>query len=149
MGSRVLLDANLLISYLLSPKNQSIVIESLFDRIFAMEITLVLPTQVLTETFETIASKPYLAERISTSMIETFQRAIVAVADVTSDRPEVVSLVRDPKDDYLIAHAIHSQVDYLVTGDRDLLVLGDVLAPLKIRTPQAFLDELDSTSGGS
>ena len=31
---------------------------------------------------------------------------------------------RDPKDDYLLALAQQARLDYLVTGDKDLLVLG-------------------------
>jgi putative PIN family toxin of toxin-antitoxin system len=149
MASRALFDANLYVSYLLSAKMPSGVIKSLFDRAFAMEFDLVLPVAVLNELMETIAMKPYLAARISDHMIRSFQEDIVAIAEVTPLRAfEVISLVRDPKDDYLIAHAIDNQVDYLVSGDKDLLVLGDALAPLKIRSPQDFLDEIDRFGAG-
>jgi predicted nucleic acid-binding protein len=50
---------------------------------------------------------------------------------------------RDPKDDVLISIALAAGVDYLVSGDKDLLVIGDTIAPLKLRSPQAFLDEID------
>lgn len=54
--------------------------------------------------------------------------------------------VRDPKDEHLLAAALGGRADYLVTGDDDLLVLdGDArLGPLRIITPRAFLDLLQS-----
>lgn len=50
-------------------------------------------------------------------------------------------MCRDPEDDYLLAYALVGKADYLVTGDRDLLVLGSV-GKTKIVTAQQFLDEL-------
>jgi predicted nucleic acid-binding protein len=49
----------------------------------------------------------------------------------------VPAVVRDPKDDYLIAHSVLEQVDYLVSGDKDLLVLGSVLG-VRIVSPADF-----------
>jgi hypothetical protein len=51
-------------------------------------------------------------------------------------------VTRDPKDDYLIAYALVGAADYRVTGDRDLLVLGQV-DDVKIVTPRAFATLLE------
>jgi predicted nucleic acid-binding protein len=45
----------------------------------------------------------------------------------------------------LLAYAVVGEADYLVTGDDDLLVLGEV-AGVKIVTPRQFLTVLDSDS---
>ena len=46
-------------------------------------------------------------------------------------------LCRDPDDDLILALATQSGCEYLVTGDRDLLVLGR-LGNLQIVTPREF-----------
>ena len=49
-----------------------------------------------------------------------------------------VSICRDPKDDYLLALAKDSQADFLITGDRDLLIL-EQFRETQIVTYQNFL----------
>lgn len=49
--------------------------------------------------------------------------------------------MRDPKDDYLIAHVPLGRADYPVTGDRDLLALGTV-GQVRIVGPCEFAREL-------
>ena len=46
---------------------------------------------------------------------------------------------RDPDDQWVVASAIGSRVDVLVTGDRDLLDIG-ADAPIKIVDPRGFWD---------
>ena len=49
--------------------------------------------------------------------------------------------VRDPEDRHVLAAAVGGKVEYLVTGDNDLLVLRDhpAVAPLRVVTVQEFL----------
>jgi len=47
--------------------------------------------------------------------------------------------VRDPKDRYLLTYAVNYAIDFLITGDKDLLVLGQV-ENVRILTPAQFLD---------
>ena len=51
------------------------------------------------------------------------------------------SVTRDRKDDYLLAYAVVGRADYLVTGDRDLLVLGEVEG-VRIVSPAGFVGAL-------
>jgi uncharacterized protein len=46
---------------------------------------------------------------------------------------------RDPDDQWVVASAVDSRADVLVTGDRDLLDIG-VDAPIKIVDPRGFWD---------
>jgi predicted nucleic acid-binding protein len=59
--------------------------------------------------------------------------------------------VRDVKDEPILAAAFGGQADYIVTGDKDLLVLdGDPrLGKLRIVTARAFLDVLAAQPEGS
>lgn len=40
------------------------------------------------------------------------------------DLDKIKAISRDPKDDYLLALCKKSKADYLITGDKDLLVIG-------------------------
>jgi uncharacterized protein len=53
----------------------------------------------------------------------------------------VVPVTRDPSADPIIACAIAARADYLVTGDRDMLVLAEHQG-IRILGPRAFLDLL-------
>jgi predicted nucleic acid-binding protein len=51
-----------------------------------------------------------------------------------------VGVCRDPKDDHLLALAMDGEAHYLITGDRDLLVLSPFHG-IQIVTPARFLDK--------
>jgi len=51
--------------------------------------------------------------------------------------PRAFPGLRDPKDAHILAAAIHSRCDAIVTGDRDLLVLGEVEGVRILRPRQA------------
>jgi len=53
--------------------------------------------------------------------------------------PQAV-MCRDPQDQVFLDLAVAARVDYLVTGDDDLLVIGEADIT-RIRTPRQFLDE--------
>jgi putative PIN family toxin of toxin-antitoxin system len=50
-------------------------------------------------------------------------------------------ICRDPDDDKIIAAGLAGRADYLVSGDKDLLVLGKV-HEMKIVTPRTFMTTL-------
>lgn len=64
---------------------------------------------------------------------------------VFPDVSEISAVSRHVKDDYLLASAVLGEADYLVTGDKDLLVLGGVEG-LKIVSPTEFLGVLQEES---
>ena len=49
-------------------------------------------------------------------------------------------LSRDPKDNFLLAAALAAKADYLITGDKDLLVLRKI-GSTKILKPAQFIKE--------
>ena len=55
------------------------------------------------------------------------------------------TFARDERDDFLIAYALMLNVDYLVTGDRDLLVLQGALN--MIVSPAEFLALIETMTG--
>lgn len=137
---RVLLDTNVLISALLPAMDHPRAVARIVDAIFSGDFTLLLPEQVIQELLHTIAAKRYFAERITTEEVTIFIDQLRAVAMVLADLDEPAPvIVRDPDDDFILAHAIIGKADYLVTGDKDLLSLGESVAPLVILSPAEFV----------
>lgn len=135
--SRVLLDTNVLISYLLTPVHQSpvhYIVQAAVDG----EYALILPHDLVNELVEVVKSKAYLAKRISLldieEMLSSLGPAVEALPTLSGTIP---AATRDPKDDYLLVYALIGQADYLVTGDDDLLSLGEV-EDVKIVNPADF-----------
>jgi predicted nucleic acid-binding protein len=64
--------------------------------------------------------------------------AIALKAHVLPSLGPIPSYTRDPKDDKFVACALAGDVEYLVTVDQDLLVLGS-LAAIQIMTPHEFV----------
>jgi putative PIN family toxin of toxin-antitoxin system len=120
---RAVVDANVLISAVLSAKGPSAEIIS---------------EMLLTELTRTLAY-PRLRKRIPQEKADAYINWIRdhgRLGDDPTVAPPVGS--RDPDDDYLLALAIE-QRGYLVTGDQDLLVLN---ADLPILTPAQFVAKL-------
>lgn len=123
---RVLLDANIFISYLLNPKKPG-TFHDIMIAAFTGKFTLLLPEALLAEFLNKIPQKPYLAERIHVDELHQFIKLLREMGDVIPVINEAIPAVtRDPKDDYLLAYAMVGEADYLVTGDEDLLVLERV-----------------------
>lgn len=137
---KVLFDTNVLISYLLTPNKGTVT--TIVEAGFEEKYQLLLPNEVITELKKKIAEKSYLSEKISKSSIQKFINALLTIAEVVSPITEPIPKVgRDFKDDYLLAYAIVGNADYLVTGDRDLLILKRI-HKIKIVSPSKFLSVL-------
>lgn len=134
---RALLDTNVFISYLLTPQHAGSV-KVIFEALGRNQFTLLLPDEVVDEILDVIANHPHLIGRVSSDKLTTFLELLRAVAEVTPRIEQTIpAIARDVKDDYLLAYAVVGQADYLVTGDKDLLVLGEV-AEVKIVSTVAF-----------
>ncbi len=139
---RVLLDTNVLITYLLDRQRKSpatpIVEAALVGR-----YRLLVSDELLHELASRVERKPYLASRIAPSDVDTLTVVLTGVAEqIDLSMIAIPRIVRDPDDDYLIALAVTGRADILVTGDHDLLQLTD-LTSFRIRALRDFADLLD------
>ncbi len=66
-----------------------------------------------------------------------FTQQLAAASLVSDEEHDPELYTRDKEDDYLMYAALVQKVDYLVTGDEDLLVLGQV-KDVQILTPVTF-----------
>ena len=135
---RVLLDANILISYLLNRREDSPITRVVEAGILG-EFTLLLPEALMKEFSAKVSDKPYLAKRITTSEMKQFAAILSAHSEtIPIIRETIPAVARDPKDDYLLAYAVVGKADFLVTGDEDLLELQHVQG-VHICRPREFV----------
>jgi putative PIN family toxin of toxin-antitoxin system len=120
---RVLVDTNLFIAYLLKPREDSFVV-LLLDGVVSGQITLLLPAELLQEIERTTKRKPYLLKVITEERLHRFLALLQSLCEEIPLITEAIPpITRDAKDDYLLAYAVIGRADYLVSGDKDLLVL--------------------------
>jgi len=113
---RIIIDTNLWISFLLSKRFGFI--DKLLD---SGKAELVFCTELLAELIE-VTNRPKLKKFFTaddwTLIQEIIDRHAIHVPLVSS-----VTLCRDEKDNFLLSLAKDAKADYLLTGDKDLLVL--------------------------
>lgn len=137
---RLLLDANILISYLLTGGADSPVTR-IVEACVLGQATLLLPEALLEELTSRIGDKPYLKARIDADEVAQLATILRSVGEIIPRiESPIPAVTRDPKDDYLLAYAVVGQADYLITGDKDLLVLGQAVG-VTICRPRDFVDD--------
>lgn len=143
---RVVIDANIFISYLLSPDDRFGTIARVFESIGSGRYQLVRSERLISEIRTSVTGKPELRKRISDADLEELIALVEAVSIPLPDHPDVIAppILRDQKDDYLLEVAHRANADYLVSGDRDLLDIRDQLDRPQIVTPRAFLELMDA-----
>lgn len=66
--------------------------------------------------------------------------AFVANAKLVSPLKRL-TLCRDEKDNMVLECCLEAKAEFLITGDKDLLELGDIPFDLKILTPKDYLEQ--------
>ena len=139
-STRVLFDANVLISYLLSGDRPTTAVR-LVEIVLKQSFTSLVSQELLDELTRKVTTKPHLADRIASSelqrLIETLRLLSEWIDLGDIEHPRVV---RDRNDDYLIALATIGRADVLITGDYDLLEL-DLPLSFRIMSMAEFLGE--------
>lgn len=131
--SKVILDTILWVSYLIS-KN------SVLDFLITTEaMTLIFSEESLQE-FVDVIQRPKFKEYFGKKEIHALLRTFNEFGEMYEVSSEI-DLCRDSKDNFLLALAVDSSADYLVTGDNDLLVL-DSVEQTEIKSMKDFLNEM-------
>lgn len=131
---RAVLDVNVLISAILSPRGAP---AQLLRRWLAGEFELIVSETLLAE-FRRAVAYPKVRVHIPPADAEFFIESLRRSATLVEDTPAPTPGSTDPGDDYLLALARQASA-VLVSGDRHLLDLGE---KLPIRSPRTFLDSL-------
>ncbi len=94
-----------------------------------------------------VLDRPVIRRKIRfvAGMDKEFVLGLIAAADVI-EPDDILAVARDPKDDVFLAVAKTAHVDYLVSEDNDLLVLGEYDG-VRIVDAATFLAILEAQSG--
>ncbi len=130
---KVVIDTNIFISALLGSKT----CKHLYEGLKKGHFQLVLSPDLLMELEEVVKRAKFeLDGREVESFIGFIKRRSIKV--IPSER---ITLCRDPKDNLVLESVIVIKVDFIVTGDRDLLILSP-FREIPIITPAKFLELL-------
>ena len=135
-------DTNTLVSGLLFPGPE----RRLLIRAVAGRVDLVVSDYVADETLrvlvERFADHPAIEEALAwlERLLLLFER--MAKAEYEGRVDELSRVLRDPKDAPVLAGALAAEVDVLVSGDKDLLVLKEY-SGLPVRRTRQVLKELE------
>tara|TARA_R110000868_G_C10704040_1_gene749372 strand:+ start:267 stop:677 length:411 start_codon:yes stop_codon:yes gene_type:complete len=118
-NKRIILDTNLWISFLISKKfNQ---IDELIEN---RRIKLIFSNELLEE-FIDVVSRPKFKKYFSKRDIEKILEYFDQFAELVKVKSNI-EICRDEKDNFLLNLALDSKADYLLTGDKDLLILESI-----------------------
>lgn len=134
----VVLDTNIYISAVTSPLTAPGKI------IFAWknrQIMVALSEPILFE-IRDVLSRPYFAARLGwgKDKLELYINYLKTGSAFVLGKT-IVNICRDPKDDMVLACALEVGADYIVSGDEDLVVLGQ-FKKIPIKTPRDFVDKV-------
>lgn len=136
---RVVIDTNIFISALLKSKNCLAIYENLKQGNFH-----------LLTTDEMINELVISSERSKFDFLEDDKKELQEVIreSVEIVKPsEKVFICRDPKDNIVLECALSGKANFIVTGDKDLLVLKK-FKNISIITPQKFIKQLSGSVKG-
>jgi hypothetical protein len=124
---RILYDTNALVAML--SRRESILS---FKKLLQDQTVHVSSSFILAEVEAVLVKKMKLTKQKAKVAARLFERQSTIVHPKNIEK-----ICRDPFDDYVLAAAVTGKVDYLITADRDLLVL-EKYKGIVIVTPRAF-----------
>lgn len=116
--SRVIIDTNLWVSFLITKSHQ------VFERrISENRITLLFSEELILELVD-VLNRPKFSKYFSKQDIENLLLIIENISELISCTSKI-QICRDEKDNFLLDLAKDGNADYLITGDKDLLILKE------------------------
>ena len=118
---RVILDCNIWISFLLS-KQDCLLKRMLMDTRFDIYVCEELLSEIIN-----VARRDKIRKRVSENELQQLLKIIDAFCIKTTISQFAESIIRDPKDVYLLSLAETIDANYIVSGDKDLTELNQHL----------------------
>jgi uncharacterized protein len=138
---RAVLDANVYVSAIVRPEGPPGRIVGPFLRNAAFD--LVVSPSIREEVLRSLARRSvriYIRPGVDAAL---WFEDVVLLARLVSDDRHVSGVSRDPDDDIYFAAALEGRCAFVVSGDRDLLTVGEYEG-VRVVTPRAFLTLLDT-----
>lgn len=114
--SRIIIDTNLWISFLITKDFTAL------DEIIFSKAAVIIFSQELLDEFLEVARRPKFRSFFSFADIEDILKTINKYADFVAVQTKI-EVCRDKKDNFLLSLSKDGNADFLITGDKDLLIL--------------------------
>jgi putative PIN family toxin of toxin-antitoxin system len=133
---RVVLDANIFVSAILTPKSD---LATIFDLVKEGRLELILSSDILSEIREVLLY-PKLKKRHqrTTKEVDAFLKRSIHINIITSGKIKVEEIKDDPEDNKYLAAAAEGEADFIVSGDHHLKNLR-IFQGIRILDPSTFL----------
>jgi putative PIN family toxin of toxin-antitoxin system len=151
VAKRVVFDCNTLLQALASPDGPA---GRCVQLVFDEKISLFISPRVLEE-LQDVARRPAVVSRLGLKpqRVQSYCQTLELAATILTDVPELFTYPRDPDDALYVNLALAAGAELIVSRDKDLLDLMDVVKPeaaefqkrfpmLRILDPVAFLREV-------
>ncbi|MEX0813749.1 MAG: putative toxin-antitoxin system toxin component, PIN family [Chitinophagales bacterium] len=136
-SKKIILDTNLWISFLISNKFNQL------DKLIEKNKVRLIFSEELLEEFTEVVSRPKFKKYFSSKDIEKLLDSFNQYGELVNIKSNL-QVCRDKKDNFLLNLSVDSKADYLITGDKDLLVLKEI-KKTKILTFTDFIQCLKQT----
>lgn len=133
-AERLVVDTNVLIAALLAPASTP---RRLVDLILQHDVDILMSEGTFRE-LETRLDRPKFDRYRDREAWDVFLAEWLELAIWHEDAGTAAGVLRDPDDDKFLALGVAGQADAIITGDADLLLLGDYDG-IPIVTPARFL----------
>lgn len=136
---RVVLDTNVLISALLKPISLP---NQIFQAFRNKKFLLITSPQIVAEV-EDVLNRPGIVvlSKMTPKDRELFIEKLLELSLVTSGKLGVEVIKDDPDDDKFISCALEGKAEYIVSGDKHLLDIGEYEG-VKIISPREFIENI-------
>ena len=135
-SKKVILDTNLWISFLISGNFNEI------DKLLEEKRIILIFSDELLEEFIDVIQRPKFRNYFSLQDIQQLLNAFDQFGKLVEVN-STVAICRDAKDNFLLNLALDGKADYLITGDKDLLVI-ERIKKTRILTYRDFLNRVKS-----
>lgn len=115
--TRIAFDTNIWISFTIGKR-----LENLKDILLCKRFRIYICPQIIEE-YLLVVSRPEIRKYITLQRISDTIELMETFSESHPVKSKVI-LSRDPDDDFLLAFSKENRLDYLITGDNDLLVIG-------------------------
>ncbi len=117
---RVVFDTNVLVSTIISRGKP----RELWNKVIDGKIRLVISEDLLKE-FNEVIPRPQFRRYLKRPKLRKFQRALIQLAEISRVKTRFTEITEDPDDNMVLEAAYSGRADYIVTGDKHLLRLGE------------------------
>lgn len=118
MNRRFVLDTNIIISSILSPKSQT---NTAFKKVQKLGVIIV--SSATWQELESVLFRPKFDRYITLKEREQFLLDLYQTVEFILKTDFMTNICRDPKDNKYLELAVNGQAESIITGDQDLLIL--------------------------